>query len=60
MHADNAWLAEVLSDVEGLDPRCNTNIHFQYAFCARSEDVAACFSVTASECACSVLRRCSS
>ncbi len=43
MHADNAWLAEVLSDVEGLDPRCNTNVHFQYAFCARSEDVAAVF-----------------
>jgi histidinol-phosphate/aromatic aminotransferase/cobyric acid decarboxylase-like protein len=43
MHADNAWLAEMLSDVEGLDPRCNTNVHFQYAFCARSEDVAAVF-----------------
>ena len=43
MHADNAWLAEVLSDVEGLDPRCNTNVHFQYAFCARSQDVAAVF-----------------
>ena len=43
MHADNAWLAEVLSEVEGLDPRCNTNVHFQYAFCRRSEDVAAVF-----------------
>jgi histidinol-phosphate/aromatic aminotransferase/cobyric acid decarboxylase-like protein len=43
MHADNAWLAEMLSGVEGLDPRCNTNVHFQYAFCARSEDVAAVF-----------------
>jgi histidinol-phosphate/aromatic aminotransferase/cobyric acid decarboxylase-like protein len=43
MHADNAWLAQMLSDVEGLDPRCNTNVHFQYAFCARSDDVAAVF-----------------
>jgi len=43
MHADNAWLAEAMSDVEGLDPRCNTNVHFQYAFCARSDDVSAIF-----------------
>jgi histidinol-phosphate aminotransferase len=43
MHADNAWLAEMLSAVEGLDPRSNTNVHFQYAFCARAEDVAAVF-----------------
>jgi histidinol-phosphate/aromatic aminotransferase/cobyric acid decarboxylase-like protein len=43
MHADNAWLADVLADVEGLDLRCNTNVHFQYTFCARSENVAAVF-----------------
>jgi histidinol-phosphate/aromatic aminotransferase/cobyric acid decarboxylase-like protein len=43
MHADNAWLAEMLSDVEGLEPWCNTNVHFQYACCARSESVAAVF-----------------
>jgi histidinol-phosphate/aromatic aminotransferase/cobyric acid decarboxylase-like protein len=43
MHADNAWLAGALSEVEGLDPRCNTNVHFQYAFSPRSQDVAAVF-----------------
>lgn len=43
MHLDNAWLARMLCGVEGVDPRCNTNVHFQYAFCARSEDVAAVF-----------------
>jgi len=43
MHADNAWLAEMLSDIDGLEPHCNANVHFQYAFCARSEDVAAVF-----------------
>ena len=43
MHADSAWLAQILSNVAGLEPRCNTNVHFQYAFSARSEDVAAVF-----------------
>jgi histidinol-phosphate aminotransferase len=43
MHADSAWLAQILAGIPGLEPRCNTNVHFQYAFCARSEDVAAVF-----------------
>ena len=43
MHADSAWLAQMLSDIPGLEPRCNRNVHFQYAFCARSEDVAGVF-----------------
>jgi histidinol-phosphate/aromatic aminotransferase/cobyric acid decarboxylase-like protein len=40
MHADNAWLAEILSDVPGLDLQANTNVHFQYAFCERAHEVA--------------------
>ncbi|MCW2556986.1 MAG: hypothetical protein JWP55_950 [Mycobacterium sp.] len=43
MHADNAWLAEMLTDIDGLEPWCNTNVHFQYACCARSDDVATVF-----------------
>jgi histidinol-phosphate/aromatic aminotransferase/cobyric acid decarboxylase-like protein len=43
MHADNAWLAEQLRGVDGLDPRCNHDVHFQYAFCERAEDVSATF-----------------
>jgi histidinol-phosphate/aromatic aminotransferase/cobyric acid decarboxylase-like protein len=43
MRADSAWLAQTLSDVPGLDLQHNTNVHFQYAFCARSDDVAAVF-----------------
>ena len=40
MRADSAWLAQILSDVPGLALQYNTNVHFQYAFCERSEDVA--------------------
>jgi histidinol-phosphate/aromatic aminotransferase/cobyric acid decarboxylase-like protein len=43
MHKDSAWLAEVLSQVPGVTPRCNANVHFQYAFCDRAEDVAEAF-----------------
>jgi len=39
MHADNAWLAESLSDVAGLDLQANKNVHFQYAFCERAREV---------------------
>jgi histidinol-phosphate/aromatic aminotransferase/cobyric acid decarboxylase-like protein len=40
MHADNAWLAEMLSNVPGLDLHTNRNVHFQFAFCERSHEVA--------------------
>ena len=43
MHADNAWLAEVLSGVAGLDLYANKNVHFQYAFCERAHEVAEVF-----------------
>jgi histidinol-phosphate/aromatic aminotransferase/cobyric acid decarboxylase-like protein len=43
MHADNAWLAATLADLPVLDPRFNSNVHFQYAFCARARDVAEVF-----------------
>jgi histidinol-phosphate/aromatic aminotransferase/cobyric acid decarboxylase-like protein len=43
MHADSRWLANKLSDIAGLEPRCNTNVHFQYAFCERADDVARVF-----------------
>jgi histidinol-phosphate/aromatic aminotransferase/cobyric acid decarboxylase-like protein len=41
--ADSAWLAETLSAVPGLDVHANRNVHFQYAFCERSHDVAEVF-----------------
>ena len=40
MHDDNRWLAAVLAQVPGLDLRANANVHFQYAFCERSDRVA--------------------
>lgn len=43
MHADNAWLAEQLRDVAGVTLHGNRNVHFQYAFCERAEDVSATF-----------------
>jgi histidinol-phosphate/aromatic aminotransferase/cobyric acid decarboxylase-like protein len=43
MHADNAWLAETLSGVVGFDLCPNKNVHFQYAFCERSAEVAGVF-----------------
>jgi hypothetical protein len=43
MHADNAWLAKTLSDVPGLDSRLNANVHFQFAFSERSDDIADVF-----------------
>ncbi len=43
MHADSAWLVEILSDVPGLDLHANQNVHFQYAFCERAYDVAEVF-----------------
>ena len=43
MHADNAWLADQLQGVDGIDPRCNRDLHFQYAFCQRADDVAQVF-----------------
>ena len=46
MHADNAWLAETLSGVVGFDLCANKNVHFQYAFCKRSAEVAEAFAKT--------------
>jgi histidinol-phosphate/aromatic aminotransferase/cobyric acid decarboxylase-like protein len=43
MHDDNAWLAEMLYDVAGLEVYANKNVHFQYAFCERSHEVAEVF-----------------
>jgi histidinol-phosphate/aromatic aminotransferase/cobyric acid decarboxylase-like protein len=43
MHADNAWLAETLAGVRGLDLHANQNVHFQYALCAHSHQVAEVF-----------------
>jgi histidinol-phosphate aminotransferase len=43
MLGDSAWLAKALSDIPGLRPQFNANVHFQYAFCERAEDVAAIF-----------------
>ena len=43
MLADKAWLAEILSGVGGLDLYANKNVHFQYAFCERSHEVAEVF-----------------
>jgi histidinol-phosphate/aromatic aminotransferase/cobyric acid decarboxylase-like protein len=43
MHADNAWLAETLAGVPGFDLCANKNVHFQYAFCERSAEVAEVF-----------------
>jgi histidinol-phosphate aminotransferase len=43
MHTDNAWLAETLCGVGGLDLCANKNVHFQYAFCERSAEVAEVF-----------------
>jgi histidinol-phosphate aminotransferase len=43
MRIDSAWLARMLSDVGGLDLQRNSNVHFQYAFCDRADDVAAVF-----------------
>ncbi|HEX8159404.1 MAG TPA: aminotransferase class I/II-fold pyridoxal phosphate-dependent enzyme [Solirubrobacteraceae bacterium] len=40
MHDDNRWLADILEYVPGLDVRANANVHFQYAFCDRSQRVA--------------------
>ena len=43
MHTDNAWLAEVLCGVSGIELCANKNVHFQYAFCERSAEVAEVF-----------------
>lgn len=43
MHRDNEWLAEMLCGVGGLDLCANENVHFQYAFCERSAEVAEVF-----------------
>ena len=43
MHSDSAWLADILSETPGIQPHCNANVHFQYAFCDRAEDVAESF-----------------
>jgi histidinol-phosphate/aromatic aminotransferase/cobyric acid decarboxylase-like protein len=43
MHADNAWLADTLFGVSGLDLHANDNVHFQFAFCERSHEVAELF-----------------
>jgi histidinol-phosphate/aromatic aminotransferase/cobyric acid decarboxylase-like protein len=43
MLADSAWLVETLSGVPGLDVYANRSVHFQYAFCERSHEVADVF-----------------
>ncbi|RDH76695.1 aminotransferase class I/II-fold pyridoxal phosphate-dependent enzyme [Mycolicibacterium moriokaense] len=43
MHRDSCWLATVLSAIPGLHLQRNTNVHFQYAFCERADDVAETF-----------------
>ena len=43
MNADNACLADIVSDVPGLDLYANDNVHFQFAFCERSHEVAEVF-----------------
>jgi histidinol-phosphate/aromatic aminotransferase/cobyric acid decarboxylase-like protein len=43
MHADNAWLAEILGRAGGFDVCANRNVHFQYAFCERAAEVAEVF-----------------
>jgi histidinol-phosphate/aromatic aminotransferase/cobyric acid decarboxylase-like protein len=43
MHRDSEWLAEMLCGVGGLDLCANENVHFQYAFCERSAEVAEVF-----------------
>jgi hypothetical protein len=40
---DSAWLAELLSGIEGLDLRAIANVHFQYAFCKRAIEAAEAF-----------------
>ena len=43
MLADSEWLAQILSGIPGLELCRNKNVHFQYAFCPRAEEVAAVF-----------------
>lgn len=43
MRNDSAWLAETLSGMPGITPQRNENVHFQYAFCERADDVAEIF-----------------
>lgn len=43
MRDDSEWLADVLSDVPGIALHRNADVHFQYAFCERAEDVAEVF-----------------
>lgn len=40
MHADSAWLADALAGVPGLRLHRNRNVHFQYGWSERSEDIA--------------------
>jgi histidinol-phosphate aminotransferase len=37
---DSAWLAELLAGIDGVDLHANANVHFQYAFCERSIEIA--------------------
>lgn len=43
LHADSSWLADLLCGTAGIDAHCNSVVHFQYAFCQRSDDAAAVF-----------------
>jgi histidinol-phosphate/aromatic aminotransferase/cobyric acid decarboxylase-like protein len=43
IQVDNAWLGRTLADIPCLEPRLNSNVHFQYAFSAQAKDVAATF-----------------
>lgn len=43
MRDDSEWLAEALSDIPGVALHRNADVHFQYGFCERAEDVAEVF-----------------
>jgi histidinol-phosphate/aromatic aminotransferase/cobyric acid decarboxylase-like protein len=43
MRADSEWLADALSDIPGLELHRNADVHFQYGFCERADDVAQVF-----------------
>ncbi len=45
MLVDNAWLGDVLRQVDAVTLHANSNVHFQYAICERATEVAAALAV---------------
>ena len=43
MRNDSDWLADTLSGIPGLELHRNADVHFQYGFCERADDVAETF-----------------